>query len=94
MDAVGLYSNIPHDEGLSANRKRLNERDKEDVSTGTLVELVELVLKNNIFNSSQKISKERRGTAIGAKFAPHYSFLFMAELEWKILEKTNNKPCS
>ena len=81
MDAVGLYSNIPHDEGLSANRKRLNERDKEDVSTGTLVELVELVLKNNIFNSSQKISKERRGTAIGEKFAPHYSFLFMAELE-------------
>ena len=81
MDAVGLYSNILHDEGLSANRKRLNERDKEDVSTGTLVELVELVLKNNIFNSSQKILKERRGTAIGAKFASHYSFLFMAELE-------------
>ena len=65
MDAVGLYSNIPHDEGLSAIRKRLNERDKEDVSTGTLVELVELVLKNDIFNSSQEILKERRGTAWG-----------------------------
>ena len=49
MDVVGLYPNIPHDEGLTALRKRLNERDKKDVSTYTLVELAELVLKNNIF---------------------------------------------
>ena len=50
MDVVGLYPNIPHDEGLSALRKRRNERDKKDVSTDTLVKLAELVLKNNIFN--------------------------------------------
>ena len=37
MDVVGLYPNIPHDEGLSALRKRLNERDKKDVSTTRLV---------------------------------------------------------
>ena len=54
MDIVGLYPNIPHDEGLSALRKRLNERDKKDVSTDTLVELAELVLKNNIFNFNER----------------------------------------
>ena len=29
MDVVGLYPNIPYGEGLSALRKRLNERDKK-----------------------------------------------------------------
>ena len=65
IDVVGLYPNIPHDEGLSALRKRLNERDKKDVSTDTLVELAELVLKNNIFNFNERTLKQKRGTAIG-----------------------------
>ena len=90
MDVVGLYPNIPHDEGFSALRKRLDERNKKDVSTDTLVELAELVLKNNIFNFNQKTLKQKRGTAIGTKLAPPYSILFMAELEEKILEKVNN----
>ena len=41
MDVVGLYPNILHDKGLSAARKRLEERDEKNVSTDTLVELVE-----------------------------------------------------
>ena len=92
MDVVGLYPNIPHNEGLSALRKRLIERDKKDVSTGTLVVLAKLVLKNNIFNFNEKTLKQKRGTAIGTKFAPPYSILFMAELEEKILEIVDNKP--
>ena len=58
MDVVGLYPNIPHDKGLSALRKRLNERDKKVVSTDTLVEFVELVLKNNIFNFNENTLKQ------------------------------------
>ena len=41
MDVVGLYPNILHDKGLSAVRKRLEERDEKNVSTDTIVELVE-----------------------------------------------------
>ena len=92
MDVVGLCPNIPHDEGFSALRKRLNERDNKDVSTNTLVELAELVLKNNIFNFNEKTLKQKRGTAIGTKFAPPYNILFMAELEEKNLEIVDNKP--
>ena len=92
MDVVGLYPNIPHEEGLSALRKRLNERDKKDVSTDTLAELVELVLKNNIFNFNEKTLKQKRRTAIGTNIAPPYSILLMAELEEKILEIVDNKP--
>ena len=46
MDVVGLYPNIPHDEGLSALRKRLNERDKKDVSTDTLPPIVFYLWQN------------------------------------------------
>ena len=92
IDVVGLYPNIPHDEGLSALRKRLNERDKKDVSTDTLVELAELVLKNNIFNFNERTLKQKRGTAIGTKFALPCSILFMAELEGKKFEIVDNKP--
>ena len=49
VDVVGLYLNIPHNEGLSALQKRLELRREEKVSTSTLAELAEVVLKNNVF---------------------------------------------
>ena len=84
VDVVGLYPNIPHEEGLSALRKRLDNRKEKYISTDTLCDLAKVVLKNNIFKFSKKIFKQKRGTAIGTKFAPPYSILFMAELEEKI----------
>ena len=48
-DGVGLYPNIPHDKGLSALHKRLDLRQEKDVTTSTLIELADVVLKNNIF---------------------------------------------
>ena len=50
MDVVGLYPNIPHEEGLSSLRKRLETRKEKYVSTDTIIDLAEVVLKNNIFN--------------------------------------------
>ena len=41
MDVVGLYSNIPYDEELSAIRKRFDERDEKDISTDTVIGLAE-----------------------------------------------------
>ena len=49
VDVVGLYSNIPHEEGLSALRKRLDNRMEKYISSCTLCDLAEVVLKNNIF---------------------------------------------
>ena len=91
IDVVGLYPNIPHDEGLSALRKRLDLRQEKDVTTSTLVELAEVVLKNNIFTFKEKTLKQKRGTAIGTKFAPPYSILFMAELEEEVLSEIELK---
>ena len=49
MDVVGLFPNILHREGPSALRKRLETRKEKYVSTGTIIDLAEVVLKNNIF---------------------------------------------
>ena len=92
VDLVGLYPNIPHDKGLSALQKRLELRRDKKVSTSTLVELTEVVLKNNVFTFGKKTLKQIRGTAIGTKFAPPYSILFMAELEEEILREVELKP--
>ena len=91
VDVVGLYPNIPHDECLSALQKRLELRREEKVSTSMLVELAELLLKNNDFIFGKKTLKQLRGTAIGPKLAPPYSILFMVELEEEILREVELK---
>ena len=79
-------------EGLSALRKGLDLRQEKDVTTSTLVEPAEIFLKNNIFTFKEKALKQKRGTAIGTKFVPPCSILFMAELEEEILSELELKP--
>ena len=54
VDAVGLYPNIPHSEGLTSLRRVLELRDNKQISSDTLVELAEIVLKNNTFQFDEK----------------------------------------
>ena len=85
VDAVGLYPNIPHEESLPALRKRLDNQMEKYISSDMICDLAEVVLKNNIFEFGRR-------TAIGTKFAPPYSILFMVELEEEILRKAEFKP--
>ena len=54
VDVVCLYPNIPHSEGLTSLRRVLELRDNKQISSGTLVEFAEIVLKNNIFQFDEK----------------------------------------
>ena len=93
IDVVGLYPNIPHEESLASLRKFLDTRmEKKKVTTETLLELAEILLKNNIFQFSQKTLKQVRGTAIGTKFTPPYAIIFMADFEEEILEDNKLQP--
>ena len=92
MDTVGLYPNIPHEEGIASLRKFLETRDNKKISSDTLTELEEVVLRNNIFEFDEKIFKQKRGTAIGTKFPPPYAILSMADFEEKMLENFEKKP--
>ena len=46
VDVVGLYANIPYEEGLSGLRKRLNNRMEKYISSDTLCDLKEVAPKN------------------------------------------------
>ena len=92
MDVVGLYWNKPHEEDLSALRKRLEIRKEKYVSTDTMIDLAEVVWKNNILTFRKKTLKQKRQTAIGTKFAPPYSILFVAEMEEEIIKESEYKP--
>ena len=62
------------------------------MTTETLLELAEIVLKSNIFLFNEKTLKQLRGTAIGTKFALPYAIIFMADLEERILKDIELKP--
>ena len=88
----GSLPNIPHEDGLVAMGKALDEREDKTVSTDSLIELAECVLKNNIFEDSTSFYKQSRGTAIETKMAPPYAIMLMSDLEEKILKDCDKKP--
>ena len=92
IDVVGLYPNIPLDEGLVFLKGFLDSMADKQVTTDTLTELAELVLKNNIFEFFDKSYKQIREMTIGTKFAPSNAVPFMTALEEKILNKVKRKP--
>ena len=92
IDVVDLYPNVPHEERLIAIRKALDTRKDKAISTDSLIELAERVLKNNIFEPDKSVFKQLRGTAIGTKMAPHYAIIFMDSLEEETLSNSLLKP--
>ena len=61
------------------------------MTTNTLVELADIVLKNNYSQFLDKTFKQKQGTAIGTKFAPPYSILFIADLKQRLLSYVDVK---
>ena len=71
---------------LTLSLKFLETRKNKQISSDTLPELAEIVLKNNIFEFDEKAFKQKCGTVIGTNFLPPNAILFMTDLEEKILE--------
>ena len=89
IDFVGLYPNIPYDEGLAFLKDLLDSRIEKQFRTDTLTELSDLVLTNNTVEFSDKTYKFMEQQL--AKFAPPYAILFMAAFEEKILRNVKKK---
>ena len=91
IDVVGLYPNIPHEEGLAAIKEALDKREDKSISTESILELAECVLKN-VFEHNEMFYKQLRGTAIGTKMAPPYAVVFMGKLEEDFIKGQRLKP--
>ena len=87
-----VFTLIYHMGKVLTLRRFLETRDNKQISSDTLTELAEVVLKNNIFEFDEKTFKQKRGTGIITKFAPAYAILFMADFEEKRLESFEKKP--
>ena len=55
IDVAALYPNIPRSEGLTSLQRVLELRDNKQISSDTLIELAEIVLKKAFFNSMKKL---------------------------------------
>ena len=81
MDTIGLYTNIPHDEGLEELERELNKRSNQEVPTDFFVKIIEIILKNYIFEFSEGYYKQNIGAAMGSKPIPPYANTCMAKID-------------
>ena len=77
-DVVGLYPSIPHGVGLKALCEKLEKRSDKKVRSAGLVD--------NFFEFDSKVKQQISGTAIGTKFAPPYTCIFVDKAEIDLLE--------
>ena len=85
-DVVGLYRSIPHEAGLKALEKALNNCTNKNISTEDLVKMAKFVLKNNYFKFNGKVKQQISGAAIGTKSTPPYTCIFVDKVETSFLE--------
>ena len=86
IDVSSLYTNIPRDEDIkSALYFLMNHKEQykhpEQPNPEILGELINLVLKNNVFEFNDEFFLQTQGTAVGTNMAPAYANLFMGKLE-------------
>ena len=91
-DVVDLCPSIPHRAGLEALREALDKRKAHKVPTSKLVKMAEFILKNDYFQFWYKVYQQNSGTAIGSKFAPPYTCIFMDQVESKFLHSQKFQP--
>ncbi|KAL5015231.1 hypothetical protein ScPMuIL_009501 [Solemya velum] len=94
FDVTSLYTNIPHDLGLTAANFWIEKhRDLVDrrFKTDFLLSALQIVLEGNIFNFDGQTYEQMKGTAMGTKVAPTYANLVMGYLEYKLYEKVKDE---
>jgi len=87
-----MYTRIPHrDEKKSCKEafRQMESTNPDQPATETLIQLMEIVLRNNIFKFNGKAYKHIVGTAIGTKA---HTNIFLGQLEQKILSNSPVKP--
>ena len=94
MDVGSLYTNIPNDEGIEAIDRVLskNRPSWANPKNGSIVDLLQMVLKKNNFQFNGDHYLQIGGTAMGTRLAPSYACLYMSVLEEELLELHEYKP--
>ena len=63
MDTIGLYTNIPHDDGPEELERELNKRSNQEVPTDFFVKIIEIILKitslSSVKDTTSKTSEQQ-----------------------------------
>ena len=92
FDVTSLYTNIPHEDGITACERALQTRTVQEPPTADLVQLIRYILTKNSFTFSDQHFLQIHGTAMGTRMAPSYANIFMGSLEHRILTQTSRTP--
>ena len=89
VDVSSLYSNIQREDGVEAVRKALETCKDKTVPDSLILELLDLVLKYNIFEFDGELFLQLIGTAMGTRAAPNVADIFMSYLDADIKKKAH-----
>jgi len=89
LDVESMYTNIDHTKGLKAVAEALTFSGP---FFDSIMELLELSLKNNDFLFNGEWYLQKTGTSMGRDWAPHYADIYMAKFEKEALLKCPLKP--
>ena len=89
---VSLCPSIPHSEGISALKQKIEEQPSAKIPTNDLVKLAEFVLKNNLFEFNEKAKQQISGTTIGTKFPRPYACIYKDKTETDFLKTQDLQP--
>ncbi|KAL8592736.1 hypothetical protein ACOMHN_037676 [Nucella lapillus] len=88
IDVVALYPSIPHEDVTVSLREMTGDNEHllpETPPISTLLQVVEHVLQNNVFEYDGEIFKQIQGTAMVTPMAPSIANIFMGWLERRLL---------
>ena len=94
LDVSSLYTNIPHNEGINACDHFLRKRSisNNSIPSGTICDLIRMILTTNNFIFSDQHYLQIHGTAMGTKMAPSFANLFLGRFETNALNNAPYKP--
>ena len=84
IDAINMYGNIDTDHGIETARKflrKFKDRLPQDCPTEFILDALELVMKNNIFQFGDTNWLQLIGCAMGTSAAVNYSYIYIGYLE-------------
>ena len=75
IDATGAYTNIPQEDGIQCIREATEGAPKSNF----VVQLMEILLKHNLFEFNSSTWRQEIGTAMGVKPALSYANIYLAK---------------
>ena len=92
IDVGSLYTNIPHNEGIAAINRMMEETGTDTLLRMFISNLAYQVLTKYFFNFNGQLYEQTQGTAMGTRMAPNYAIIFMHYLETNFLSHYPKKP--